>query len=334
MSNQFVKISSASQLPNEWDTLATGYFQTSTFLDYTEKYNPCNQRYYILADGSGIKAGIVLYTLDLDLFTYLPFSRAVKMNIAGIPCSVSNSGMVGDYKGFGELSQYITRSEKGLTLFLNLDHSPQLKGFAIGSTLPSIVFKNDFRSWEHYLSCIRSSYRRRINLLSSRFESISKKKVSCSNFSEEMYGLYLDVLKRSKGKLETLSINFFLNLPEQFQLSAFYLKSKLLGWYIIVVDDDKVYFFMGGVDYELNNKYCTYFNLLINILRDGIEIGAKEIDFGQTSEIPKLRLGGEMERKYMIGFHSNTVFRKLLVAGSGFLEYKGRFPENNVIKES
>ena len=332
MSLEITKISSASQLPEEWDSMATGYFQTTSFLGYTEKYNSCNQRYYVLKDGGSCKSGIIIYSLDLDLFTFLPFARSMKMNISGIPCSVSNGGFVGDKRFLEELLLHVTKIEKGLTLCLNLDRNLKIKGFASGVTLPSIVFRNRYNSWENYLSCLRSPYRRRIKLFSDRFKVIVKKNLSCRDFSEEMYSQYRDVHKRSKGKLETLSNDFFVNLPEDFYLSAFYLESRLLGWHIVLHAENNRSFFMGGIDYQFNKEYRVYFNMLIDILKEGIDAGVQEIDFGQTAETPKLRLGGDVVEKYMIGSHSGSVFRKLLNIGSSFLEYKGRFVTNNVLK--
>jgi hypothetical protein len=149
-----------------------------------------------------------------------------------------------------------------------------------------------------------------------------------------MYNQYHEVLKRSKGKLETLSLSFFQNLPSNFNLISHHKKSHLIGWHITVIYKDKFYFFLGGIDYKVNKQYSTYFNMLIYILKAGIESGATIFDLGQTAEIPKLRLGGEISEKYMLGYHSVYIFRKLLIVGSGFLEYKTRFNENHIFKET
>ena len=156
----------------------------------------------------------------------------------------------------------------------------------------------------------------------------------CSGFDEEMYGQYLNVLKRSKGKLETLTMEFFLNLPSCFELTTFYNGTKLIGWYITTNHNEKLYFFLGGIDYQMNKQYRTYFNILLAVLKDGIERKAPVIDLGQTAEIPKVRLGGIAVEKTMLAYHSNRIIRILLDAGKSLLEYSLKVKETHVFNEN
>ena len=149
-----------------------------------------------------------------------------------------------------------------------------------------------------------------------------------------MYQQYLEVLKRSKGKLETLSQEFFQNLPSNFSLTSFYLSDRLIGWYITTIFGGKFYFFLGGIDYTQNRQYNTYFNILLKVVKDGIENKVSEIDLGQTAEIPKLRLGGILVEKFMLGYHSNLIMGKLLKAGKRFLEYSTVVDEPHVFKNA
>ena len=327
------KVSKALDLPEKWDELAVDYFQTRDFLDHTEKYNPCNQRYYILFQDCVFRAGSIVYTLRLDLFTYLPVSSPFRMNISGIPCSVSSGGLVGDFKLFSGLINYIKSQEKGLFLILNLDADPLISDIAIGRTLPTIILANKFNSWEGYLQSLRANYRRWVIRLSRPFSGISEKQGSCLQFDDKMYLQYLEVLKRSKGKLETLSQRFFQNLPLNFNLTAYYNQEKLLGWYISVIYKEKYCFFLGGIDYALNKQFNTYFNILFGVLKEGIVKKAKIIDLGQTAEIPKIRLGGKVNEKFMLGYHSNFLLRNLLKARKGMLEYTVTVPEAHVFKK-
>jgi len=327
------KISNAVDLPEEWDQLAKDYFQTRVFLAHTEKYNPCQQRYYALFLDGVFKAGAVVYGLRLDLFTYLSIPSPFRMNIVGIPCSVSASGFVGSFDLFSELIDFIKSQEKGLLLVLNLDSTPPVSDLIIGRTLPTIIMANRFQSWENYIQSLRASYRRRIINLARPFSRINIKRGACSRFDEKMYHQYLEVLKRSKGKLETLSQQFFQNLPSNFRLTAYYHQEHLLGWYISTVFKEKYYFFLGGIDYGRNKHFNTYFNILVGVLREGIEKNASLIDLGQTAEIPKIRLGGKVVEKFMLGYHSNCLLRKFLKAGKSILEYSTTVPESHVFKD-
>ena len=147
-----------------------------------------------------------------------------------------------------------------------------------------------------------------------------------------MYQKYLQVLKRSKGKLETLSQEFFNNLPPDFMLTSYYNQDILIGWYISASFKERYYFFLGGIDYTLNERFNTYFNILLGVLREGIEKKANLIDLGQTAEIPKMRLGGELVEKTMMAYHSNGMMRRFLRAGKSLLEYSVNLEETHVIK--
>jgi len=333
MTLEINKVLKSLDLPEEWDGLAVDYFQTREFLDHTEKYNPCKQRYYTLFQNGTFMAGTIVYTLKLDLFTYLSIPSPFRMNILGIPCSVSSGGIVGNFKLFPDLIDYIKSQEKGLLLALNLDSNPLFPNAAMGRTLPGIVMENRFQSWESYMQSLRANYRRRIIRLSRPFSGINLKRKECSKFNDEMHQQYLEVLKHSKGKLETLSQKFFQNLPSNFNLTAYYDQEILLGWYISTVYNKKYYFFLGGIDYELNNRFNTYLNILFGVLKEGIEKKASIIDLGQTAEIPKIRLGGKVIEKFMLGYHSNLLLRNLLKAGKGMLEYSATVPEVHVFKK-
>ncbi|MEN8228246.1 MAG: GNAT family N-acetyltransferase [Bacteroidota bacterium] len=327
------KVLRAMELPESWDRLAIEYFQTTEFLDHTEKYNPCNQRYYTLYKEGILITGLTMYSIRLNLFTYLSIPSPFRMHIVGIPCSVSSSGIIGSFAHLGTLIEHIKEQEKGLLLVLNMNSRLSMDGFVSGRTLPTVILEGKFETWESYTKSLRADYRRRIKRLSGPFSGIRMKHGGCSGFDEQMYDQYLGVLKRSKGKLETLSLEFFQNLPSGFHLTTYCDSDKLIGWFISRLSREKHYFFLGGIDYKLNRQYKTYFNILFEVLREGIEKKSPLIDLGQTAEIPKIRMGGTIIEKYMLGYHSNWIFRKLLLAGKSLLEYPVVFEKPRVFKE-
>jgi hypothetical protein len=333
MNLKMEKIGTAKDLPESWDEHAEEYFQKREFLRHTEKYNPSDQRYYVLYADDTFRSGLIMYSLKLDLLTYLPFSAKIRMHISGIPCSVSASGFVGDTHCFPDFIARLKNHEKGFHLFLNLDTKPDITGIAAGRTLPTIILENSFTSFDGYLKSIRSSYRRRYKNISRKFKNISINSGPCSVFSKEMYQQYLEVLKRSKGRLERLTSDFFKYLPPAFRLTHFYDSKELVGWHITLKEENTFYYFLGGINYRQNNRYSTYFNILFDILKQGIESGAERIDFGQTAEIPKMRLGGKVAEKFMLANHSNLLLKNLLIGGRALLEYSARFPDNNVLKD-
>ncbi len=280
-----------------------------------------------------LKTGLIMYSIRLDLLTYLSIPSPFRMHIVGIPCSVSSDGIIGSIAHLTALIEHIKANEKGFLLLLNMNSKPSMDGFVCGRTLPTVIMEGKFESWESYTKSLRADYRRRIKHLSGPFSGIKMKQGGCSGFDQQMYDQYLGVLKRSKGKLETLSLEFFQNLPSGFYLTTYCDHDKLIGWFISRLSREKHYFFLGGIDYKLNRQYKTYFNILFEVLREGIDKKSPAIDLGQTAEIPKIRMGGTIIEKYMLGYHSNWIFRKLLFAGKSLLEYPAVFEKPRVFKE-
>ncbi|PKP50394.1 MAG: hypothetical protein CVT94_01985 [Bacteroidetes bacterium HGW-Bacteroidetes-11] len=330
---EFKRIQESTSLPTEWDALAENYFQQTRFLLHAEKYNPCQQRYYTCTDNGKLISAAIVYSLRLDLLTYINIKSPVKMTIAGIPCSVSSQGIFGDKSAVQALKKHIYNVEKGFVLFLNLEEEPVNGSLASGKTLPTIILKNNFGKWEEYLAALRSNYRRRISLINQDNNDLRFEKKLCSDFTSEMYQQYLEVYKRSKNKLEKLSFDFFKNLPCEFKLTICHNNESIFGWNIALENQDIYYFFFGGIDYKHNKIHNTYLRLLSTIIKDGIEKKSKFIDLGQTAEIPKMRMGGKPRILYMEAHHNNVFLNKLIKTLSSLLEYK-RKPENtNAMKE-
>lgn len=321
MSVAVERVTNAEALPPAWDSLAETPFQRQTFLAHAQLFNPCRQRYYFLTRQGELTAAAVVYTLTLDLFSHLAIPSPLKMHVIGIPCSVSSSGLFGIAADSRELLQHITRYEKGLLICLNVDAVPEGISLATGPTLPTMLFENRFACWDAYKASLRSSYRRRLRHQEEATASWQITTGSCAEYSKAMHQLYQQVYQQSRAKLEYLSAPFFRHLSKEFQLTSYSCHGHLCGWTISLHDRDHWYFFLGGRDYRVNNPPDLYFGMLLTVFKQAIAAGAQFIDFGQTAEIPKMRLGCIPQQKYMLGYHSNSLIRPLLYWGEGLLSY-------------
>jgi len=328
----FIQMKSAADLPDPWDNLAEHYFQQRRFLKHAERYNPCNQRYYLCQDDGKAVSAAIVYTLRLDLLTYLKIKSPLKIHLVGIPCSVSSSGIFGEHESVEALKRHLIEKEKGFLLFLNLTEKPAGKECATGCTLPTIALANRFADWKSYENALRTGYRRRLKQINTPDPALRLTKSTCSNFNPLMYDQYLEVYQRSDGKLEKLSYDFFRNLPEEFILTACYKKEALIGWNIALENQGTYYFFLGGIDYRQNRANNTYLRLLAQLVRDGIEKQSTIIELGQTAEIAKMRMGGLPETLYMQAHHSNHLLNQLLILASPLLAYKRKLENTNAFK--
>jgi hypothetical protein len=330
---EFKRMETTAQLPGIWDKLAENYFQQRKFLAHAGKFNPCRQRYYLcFEDGEAVAAAIV-YSLRIDILTFIKVKSPLKMNIVGIPCSVSSPGIFGKRAFVEALKSYIYQTENGLVLVLNLTEKPAENAYVSGSTLPTIVLSNKYKDWNDYVASLRTGYRHRLKQINQNNPDLRFEKKDSSGFSEEMYKQYLEVYDRSDGKLEKLSFDFFRNLPPEFILTVCYEKDNVIGWNLALAHENMYYFFLGGIDYKRNRIHNTYLRLLSRLIHDGIDQNAEFIELGQTAETPKMRMGGKPETLNMEAYHSNGLLNGLLKIGKPLLEYKRKLENTNALKE-
>ena len=326
-------VNRAMELSEKWDGLADVYFKKKEFLRHTETYNPCQQRYYELYINGELSSGAIIYRLAISYLTrFIGLESPYKWIIIGVPASVSCSGLIGDKESIDILLREIFKIEKGLILGFNIEPEYRFEHVVLIESFSTIVMTLNFKTWQDYVMALRSSYRRRLNQISISMNDIITEESNCSRYNEEMHSLYMNILNKTESKLETLTLDFFKNLPGRFRLTTYSIKGKIITWHINLKDDDKIFFFFGGIDYELNEKFNAYFLNLSGIIRESIELGCKEIDFGQTAEIAKTRMGGVPIHKNMFIYHRTRFLRKIFEFGKRFIKFKRDIPKAHVFK--
>lgn len=301
------RINSPENLNTNWDNLADFYFQKKEFLSHLHKYNPCYQRYYELYCNNSLVAGTVVYTLKIDILTFVNIPSPFKAQVIGLPASIATPPMVGDPCEFEYFLSELIQLESGLILGVNFMEDYLADKVLNLRTLPTIILKSGFDNIESYESSLRHGYRRRIHKIRNKFFNVTSVKSDCSVFSTEHYSLYLEIMKKTTTKLETLGFNLFRHLPSNFQLTTYYNDKKMLCWYIICKDINVLFFFFGGMNYLLRDQFQSYNNNLLGIIDAAIDLKYSIIDFGQTAEIAKTRLGGTLSERRMFAYHRNPV---------------------------
>jgi hypothetical protein len=327
-------IESASELSDEWDMFEDVYYKKKEFLEHTEKYNPCQQHYYELIVDNRLRAGAIVYRLAISYLTrHLGFQSPYKWVIIGVPASVSCSGLIGEEKYVDLLLKEIFKIKRGLILALNINPEFKINHVVSISSFPTIVMSHNFKTWQDYTKALRSKYKRRLRLISSSTEDISIETGNCSRYNEKMHALYLNIIDRTESKLETLSLAFFKHLPDRFKLTTYSINGRIITWHINLLDDDILSFLFCGIDYELNKQYNAYLLNLSGIIKEAIELGYHTIDFGQTAEIAKTRMGGIPSDTNMFIYHRKNWMRRLFQYGKKYAHFKREIPPVNVFKK-
>ena len=291
-------------------------------LKLLKQENKVEQEYYYVEDNNSY-AYIIVYKMKMNLFTYGKRELNFNTSVIGYPCSLSEEGYVTNDQ---RLVLEFAKTIKGPVLILNAKKEIKDNNYVLGETLPTCVFKNNFKTIQEYLSSLRSNYRRRINIAIKNCNDILIK----INPKDDIYELYLNTYNKSNYKLEKLERDFFKKV-DAYKL-VFYKENKAVGFVLLKLINNKLIFMLCGMDYSIDTTDLYYY-MLFNIIKYGIENNVEYIDFGQTSEETKLKLGAKLEKRFFYARHSNKLINSIVKHGRGLLEYKYNFPDYNVIKE-
>ena len=319
-------------LNSEWDKIADCYFQKRDFLTHLHKYNPCSQHYYELYHGEKLVAGTVVYTIKVNLLTFLNIPSPFTMHVIGLPVSVAAPPLIGEPAEFQYLLDYLLKNEKGFILALNVKEDLLVDKVLNMRTLPTFILKLGFNDIESYENSLRHNYRRRVHKFIEKFYNVRTEATDCSLFNEEHYRLYLEIMKRTKTKLEILSMDLFRNLPSNFVMTSYYNENSMLCWHITCRDGNTLFFFFGGMNYSSRDNFQSYHNNLYGIIREAISNKYDFIDLGQTAETAKSRFGAIPEERKMFLYHSNPVILYFLRPFKRILTYSKTCEKSNVFK--
>lgn len=262
------------------------------------------------------------YTKNINLFTFGRLNFTIPVTFVAMPFSIDEPGFSGDINAL--IDDY--RRRKGFFLLLNLKSVDSIgKRYPKGNTLFTCIFENKFKSFDEYLLSLRSNYRRRISIAQKRGKALIIRKIDSEEFNDELHKLYLNVLGNSKYPLETLDKGFFQTINSD--IHVFYKDEKPVAFISTKRVDNTLHFLLGGMDYTVLKELDLYYNMLLHIVKLGIEQKFKKINFGQTGEISKLRIGCTFEKRYMVAVISNGFLNSILRLLKPFIEY--RFPEQN-----
>ncbi len=332
MSYSIKKISTTEELHDDWDKLAHCYYLKREFLAHLQVNNYCNQSYYQLLNDGKLLAGTIVYTVKTNLLTFLNVPTPVSFRVIGLPVSIASEPFVGERNFLDPLIKEILVQEKGLILGLNFTHF-HLPGKVVSMrTLPTMVLRLKAEDMPAYQRSLRHPYRRRLKRIAGKFKDVEQVTTSCSEFNETHYRLYLDVMKTSTTKLETLGVDAFRFLPEKFRLTTFYAGNEMLFWHILLPDVNRLYYFMCGINYKIRGQYEAYHNSLFSIIRTAMQTGYQIVDLGQTAEVAKVRVGAVPDERLMFMYHKNPLLFFIIRLCRNLIAYSSKPPVALVFK--
>ena len=199
-------------------------------------------------------------------------------------------------------------------------------GYLRGAIPPMHHFTRPFESFEAYRDALRSNYRRQLDASIARFEALGatvSHHMEPDNiqrkFTDEVHGLYLDVLSHSAHRLETLPADFFRELPRSIPgdvvLTLVEHRGKPLAFAFGIHRYHSFSNLYVGCDYAVNAKADLYFNVFYLSMSAAFDRGASHMKLGATSDDFKARLGCSQSNTYAYaraaGHYTNKVFHTI-----------------------
>jgi predicted N-acyltransferase len=188
-----------------------------------------------------------------------------------------------------------------------LDH-----GYTQGASLPGTRLEIRWDNFEAYLAEMRKFYRRAVRFDQKLAAGLEIEVLhDFAHLADEAHALYANVVEKADSVFLKLTPDFFASFAtcEQSRLVTAREKStgKLVGIELLLVGDHVIQDLYTGVDYEANEKYNVYFNLVY----PGIEMACREgktcISTGQTSYEFKSRLGVKSHPLALFVKHRNPL---------------------------
>jgi len=329
---RIIKKNRAADLPDEWEEVTKGnIYLRKEFLDFIEHsekdYAPV---YYLFYEEERLDSVFVAHQrkeYNLGMFTKIDLK--ITVTLIYLPMCVTAGSMV-----LGKLRDVVfdtIRSMRGYKMILNLRET-DVPGFANGRTCPKCILDLHFSSFDDYIGSLRSDYRNRAKKILRKTQSLQIRFIdNRSEFTDELYSLYLNVLNKSRVKIETLSKAYF--TQKDFKVFVCYEDEKPVSFCQLLPDGDELIFEFVGIDYECNGAMPVYHRILFEIIRYGIENGFKTIDFGQTADDTKLKLGSHYVPLYAALHSSNPFINFVCKLFAKKIEYKPLTTDFRVFKE-
>lgn len=167
------------------------------------------------------------------------------------------------------------------------------------ANLDDTVIPIRWRSFEEYLSALKSHYRKQIQRQEAALTraGISRRRThQWAEHAPRMAELFANVARRYPGG-GLIGADYFAAtsgcLERELETTLFFQGDELVAFIMYYVGETSVFSSYLGVDAALNNEAALTFNAYNEVVRVAIERGVDHLWFGRTAYDAKLRMGAE-----------------------------------------
>ena len=176
-----------------------------------------------------------------------------------------------------------------------------------------------WKSFDNYLDALHSKYRVRARRAMKKAAAIEKRELDADTIHQylpQIYQLYLNIAENSGFNMVNLNDTYLLGLkkqfPDRFKMIGYYLDGKLIGYFTTFLNGEELEAHFLGFEPKLNHDMQIYLSMLYDMVRIGIETGAKKIVFARTAMAIKSSVGAVAHEMYCYMRHRNSFPNKFI----------------------
>ena len=275
------------------------YFQL--FTTTSKNFNLKNNRTFI--------KGIIRFFLDLKKVKALISGNALRNET---PCYSYDKSVINDTEAaelIAAAAEKIASDERVTALVLkdiplSAHGAKWLAGMGyyapITDSAMNLTINPEWGSLTGYTAALSRKYKTRANKILALRDKLTVQELGSKDIAasqRQMNTLYKNVVERQSFALTQLGEEHFTKLKtlynDSFEVFGFYHNKKLVAFYTAFVTPDAYEIYYVGLDYEVNDEYQLYFNILFSGLERTMLLNKSELKLGRTSFDSKASLGAK-----------------------------------------
>tara|TARA_B100000902_G_scaffold395993_2_gene455856 strand:- start:53244 stop:54287 length:1044 start_codon:yes stop_codon:yes gene_type:complete len=179
-----------------------------------------------------------------------------------------------------------------------------------------LEIKNKWKNFEDYRSNMKSKYRSKIDKIISKTSALKIRILSFSdleNYNNEIQNLFNQVIESSRFRGPNFNVSTFSELikKDYITLYGYFHDNKIVGFSSEIYEDEKMFSYYVGFDKKLNKQIPIYGRILIENIKNAIELNKSYLILGRTANEFKSNFGAKPINSYIYIFIRNKFFSKI-----------------------
>ncbi len=191
-------------------------------------------------------------------------------------------------------------------------------------------------SVNNYIALFSKKYRNRAKSIFKSIEGVELKylnKEEITLHEKQLYRLYESIFEKAKFKLIKLPKDYFSRVKtsyeNEFTLKAYFKDGKIIAFASsFLMPDNSLEAHYIGLDYELNNQYNLYQNILYAMIDEAIKNKRTTVNLGRTAAEIKTTVGAKAENLICYIKPQNTISKLIQKPFISFLQPAEWTPRN------